>query len=81
MSRAYPGQPVRLRHPQAPEPVLPEIKAFTRYEAAAPIQAGITSDLQRLNRIHNEDVTSGDLDTASSVSADDRENATPYGAA
>jgi hypothetical protein len=52
-------------------------KAFARYDKAAPIQAGITGDLQWLVRIHYEDVTSGDLDTASSVFADDCENATP----
>ena len=53
-------------------------KAFARYDAAGLIQAGIASGLQRLVRIHHEDVTSGDLDTASSVFADDCENAAPY---
>ena len=68
----------QVRHPQAPGPVLSRI---TPYDAAGPIQAGITSDLQGLIHIRYEDITSGDLDTASSVFANDCENAIPYGAA
>ena len=37
------------------------------------------SELQRLVRIHDEGVNSGDLDTAGSVFAEDCENTSPYG--
>ena len=59
------GSAGQVEASRAPGRVLSEIKAFARCDAAGPIQAGITSDLQRLVRIHYQDVTSGDLDTAS----------------
>jgi hypothetical protein len=51
----------------------PRLNTVARYDAAGPIQAAITSDLQRHARIHSQDLTSGDPGTASSPLAGDGE--------
>jgi hypothetical protein len=72
------GPAGQVEGPPAPGPVLPRNQGVRPHDTAGPFQAGITSDLQRLARIHHEDVTSGDLGTAPSVFADDCQGRHPY---